>query len=64
MLKYYISTIIFFLAFLFVSGLALATDLDTEASVVAVGDNLIHPEVYNDAKQGKIVLTLNLCMNL
>ena len=53
MLKYYISTIIFFLAFLFVSGLALATDLDTEASVVAVGDNLIHPEVYNDAKTGQ-----------
>ena len=53
MLKYYISTIIFFLAFLFVSGLALATDLDTEASVIAVGDNLIHPEVYNDAKTGQ-----------
>lgn len=53
MLKYYISTIIIFIAFLCVSGLALAINLESEASVVAVGDNLIHPEVYNDAKTGK-----------
>lgn len=53
MLKYYISTVIFFIAFLCVSGLTLATNLESEASVVAVGDNLIHPEVYNDAKTGK-----------
>lgn len=64
MLKYYISTIIIFIAFLCVSGLALAINLESEASVVAVGDNLIHPEVYNDAKTGKIVLILNLCTSL
>ena len=51
--KYYISTVIIFIAFLCVSGLTLATNLESEASVVAVGDNLIHPEVYNDAKTGK-----------
>lgn len=64
LLKYYISTIIIFIAFLCVSGLALAINLESEASVVAVGDNLIHPEVYNDAKTGKIVLILNLCTSL
>ena len=31
--------------------MALAEDVTDEASVVAVGDNLIHPVVYNDALQ-------------
>lgn len=51
MIKYYGSCLLLFLTFAILCGMALAEDVTEEASVVAVGDNLIHPVVYNDALQ-------------
>lgn len=51
MIKYYVSCIILFFTFTILCGMTLAEDVTDEASVVAVGDNLIHPVVYNDAMQ-------------
>ena len=51
MVKYYVSCIVLFFTFAILCGMALAEDVTDEASVVAVGDNLIHPVVYNDALQ-------------
>ncbi|MWF64512.1 capsule biosynthesis protein CapA [Staphylococcus haemolyticus] len=51
MVKYYVSCIVLFFTFAIICGMALAEDVTDEASVVAVGDNLIHPVVYNDALQ-------------
>ncbi|SUM58989.1 putative polyglutamic acid capsule biosynthesis protein [Staphylococcus petrasii] len=51
MFKYYFSCIALFIIFVVIGGMALATDTSEKASVVAVGDNLIHPVVYNDAQR-------------
>ena len=50
-IKYYVSCLVLFFTFAILCGMALAEDVTDEASVVAVGDNLIHPVVYNDALQ-------------
>ena len=47
--KYYLISILSFILFLLVSTLVYRMDLKQEAQVVAVGDNLIHPNVYKDA---------------
>ena len=50
MYRYYITSIVIFLVFSLICGMALVEDNSTKVSVVAVGDNLIHPVVYHDAQ--------------
>lgn len=50
MQKYRIVCVIALVLMLIMSYLTLTTKVNASASVVAVGDNLIHPVVYNDAK--------------
>ncbi len=52
MQKYRIVCVIALVLMLIMSYLTLTTKVNASASVVAVGDNLIHPVVYNDAKVG------------
>ena len=52
MQKYRILCVIALVLMLIMSYLTLTTKVNASASVVAVGDNLIHPVVYNDAKVG------------
>ena len=52
MQKYRIVCLIALVLMLIMSYLTLTTKVNASASVVAVGDNLIHPVVYNDAKVG------------
>lgn len=49
MKKYYLISILSFILFLIVSMLAYRMDLKQEAQVLAVGDYLIHPNIYRDA---------------
>ena len=49
MYRYYITSVVIFLVFSLICGMALAEDRE-KLSVVAVGDNLIHPVVYHDAQ--------------
>lgn len=51
MYRYYTTSVVIFLVFSLICGMALAEDNSKKISVVAVGDNLIHPVVYNDAQQ-------------
>ncbi|MGW9856989.1 poly-gamma-glutamate capsule biosynthesis protein CapA/YwtB (metallophosphatase superfamily) [Staphylococcus hominis] len=51
MYRYYITSVVIFLVFSLICGMALAEDNSEKLSVVAVGDNLIHPVVYNDAQR-------------
>ena len=46
MYRYYITSVVIFLVFSLICGMALAEDHSEKLSVVAVGDNLIHPVVY------------------
>ena len=50
MYRYYITSVVIFLVFSLICGMALVEDNSTKVSVVAVGDNLIHPVVYHDAQ--------------
>ena len=50
MYRYYITSVVIFLVFSLICGMALAEDHSEKLSVVAVGDNLIHPVVYHDAQ--------------
>ena len=52
MQEYRIVCVIALVLMLIMSYLTLTTKVNASASVVAVGDNLIHPVVYNDAKVG------------
>ncbi|MBI5972984.1 CapA family protein [Staphylococcus caledonicus] len=51
MFKYYVTCLLLFFTFAIVCGMTLNEDVSKEATVVAVGDNLIHPVVFNDALQ-------------
>lgn len=50
MYKYYITSVVIFLVFSLMCGMALVENNSEKISVVAVGDNLIHPVVYHDAQ--------------
>lgn len=52
------------MTFLFISSSTLNKDLNQTVSVVIVGDNLIHPEVYRNAQVGKMVKILNQYIKL
>ena len=60
MIKYYVSCLVLFFTFAILCGMALAEDVTDEASVVAVGDNLIHPLsiMMHCNKMGHSILSL------
>ena len=62
MYKYYITSIVIFLVFSLICGMALVEDNSTKVSVVAVGDNLIHPVSIMMHNIQMVHITLNQCI--
>ena len=62
MYRYYITSVVIFLVFSLICGMALAEDHSEKLSVVAVGDNLIHPVVIMMHNILMVHLILSQCI--